>query len=78
MRTPRLTRLEIATILLGLLYIVSPVDFVPEIVAGPLGLADDTAALALIAATVTRAMRRPHVVTVPSPTAEDDRVSTNA
>ncbi len=51
-------------IILGLLYVISPFDFIPEIIAGPLGIADDAAILGLIAATVMRAAGRPQVVPV--------------
>ena len=62
----RLSKPEFALIILGLLYVVSPFDFIPEVIAGPLGLTDDAAILALIATTIMRAAQRPVVVTVPS------------
>jgi uncharacterized membrane protein YkvA (DUF1232 family) len=37
-------------LLLGVLYIISPFDFLPEIVLGPLGLADDAGVFALCVA----------------------------
>lgn len=60
----RLSKSEVALIIAGLLYVMSPFDFIPEIIAGPLGIADDAAILALIAATIMRAVQRPDVVTV--------------
>lgn len=60
----RLSKSEVALIIAGLLYVMSPFDFIPEIIAGPLGIADDAAILALIAATIMRAVQRPEVVTV--------------
>ena len=54
-----LTATELFMIVIGMLYVLSPIDVVPELLAGPLGLVDDTAALALIAATVLRARQRP-------------------
>jgi uncharacterized membrane protein YkvA (DUF1232 family) len=62
----RFSRAELALILAGLLYVVSPFDFIPEIIAGPLGIADDAAILGLIAATIMRAARKPTVVSVPA------------
>ena len=47
----RLTKTQLGLIIAGLLYVVSPFDFIPEIIAGPLGIADDAAILGLIAAT---------------------------
>ena len=47
-------------------YVVSPFDFIPELIAGPLGIADDAAILGLVAATVMRAAKRPQVVPVPT------------
>ncbi len=59
-----LNRTQVALIIAGLLYVVSPFDFIPEIIAGPLGIADDAAILGLIAATILRAVQKPQVVTV--------------
>ena len=60
----RLTKTQLGLIIAGLLYVVSPFDFIPEIIAGPLGIADDAAILGLIAATILRAAPKPQVVTV--------------
>ena len=57
---------EVALIILGLLYVVSPLDLIPEAIAGPLGIADDAAILGLIAAAVLRAASPPTVVPVVS------------
>jgi uncharacterized membrane protein YkvA (DUF1232 family) len=64
MSRPRLTGTELFMIIVGLLYVLSPVDVVPELIAGPLGLVDDTAAIALIGATLVAAGRRPAPATV--------------
>src|ERR671932_621501 len=40
-RYPHLARGRIVLAVLGLLYVLSPLDFVPEILLGPLGLGDD-------------------------------------
>lgn len=40
--------------LLGLLYVVMPVDFLPELVMGPFGLADDMGIAALSLAVLVR------------------------
>ena len=61
----RLSKTQVAMIIAGLLYVISPFDFIPEIIAGPLGIADDAAILGLIAAVIMRAAQRPPVVTVP-------------
>lgn len=60
----RLSKTQVGLIIAGLLYVISPFDFVPEIIAGPLGIADDAAILGLIAATVLRAAKKPQVVPV--------------
>ena len=62
----RLSKTQVAMIIAGLLYVISPFDFIPEIIAGPLGLADDAAILGLIAAMIMRAAQRPQVVPVPA------------
>ncbi len=60
----QLERSELLIVVVALLYILSPIDVVPELVAGPLGLTDDLAAFALLGATVMRA-RRPVVPQAP-------------
>ena len=60
----RLTKSQVALIIAGLLYVISPLDFIPELIAGPLGIADDAAILGLIAATILRAAQKPQVVPV--------------
>lgn len=44
--------------LLGVLYLISPVDFLPEVALGPLGLLDDTGVLALVIAKLTMMLDR--------------------
>ncbi|MCB9428715.1 MAG: DUF1232 domain-containing protein [Actinobacteria bacterium] len=61
----RLTKGQVALIIAALLYVVSPFDFIPEIIAGPLGIADDAAILGLVAAMILRASQKPQVVPVP-------------
>ena len=41
------SRLQLAGYLAALVYVVSPLDLVPELLLGPLGLADDVALAAL-------------------------------
>ena len=60
----RLSKTEVALIIAALLYVVSPIDVIPEAIAGPLGLGDDAAILRLIAAMIMRAAQRPKVVAV--------------
>ncbi len=62
----RLTKTDVFLIVLAALYVLSPVDLIPELVTGPLGLTDDMAAFALIAATVMRARGRAEPVVVPA------------
>ncbi len=62
----RLTKTDVFLIVLAALYVLSPVDLIPELVTGPLGLTDDMAAFALIAATVMRARGRVEPVVVPA------------
>jgi uncharacterized membrane protein YkvA (DUF1232 family) len=61
----RLSKGQVALIIAALLYVVSPFDFIPEIIAGPLGIADDAAILGMVAAMILRASQKPQVVPVP-------------
>ncbi len=54
----RLTKADLFLIALALAYVLSPVDLIPELITGPLGLTDDMAALTLVAATFLRARNR--------------------
>lgn len=45
-----LTKPQIFTLTLAVFYILTPVDFIPELLTGPFGLFDDAAAFALIIA----------------------------
>jgi uncharacterized membrane protein YkvA (DUF1232 family) len=56
-RLASLSRSELIIMLLAVLYIVSPADLVPELIAGPLGLTDDLAAAAVIGATLLRSRK---------------------
>jgi uncharacterized membrane protein YkvA (DUF1232 family) len=51
-RYPQLARGRIVLAALGLLYVLSPVDFVPEILLGPLGLGDDALVTAWVVGAV--------------------------
>jgi uncharacterized membrane protein YkvA (DUF1232 family) len=72
---------EIVIIVLAVLYVLSPVDMIPEIIAGPLGLTDDAAAIAVASALFLAARNRskdPVVVEPVSATfeaADDDAVA---
>ena len=46
------------TIIIGILYILLPIDFVPEIVLGPLGLLDDGGALLAVVYTAMGVLNR--------------------
>ncbi len=52
-----LQRSDLAIVVIALLYILSPFDLVPEIVAGPLGLTDDVAAAGVLGMTLWRARK---------------------
>ena len=60
-RFSHLTRTELLIMVMALLYILSPVDMVPELIAGPLGLTDDLAAAMVIGTTLLRS-RNPAVI----------------
>jgi uncharacterized membrane protein YkvA (DUF1232 family) len=51
-RYPYLDKRRVGTSLLGLLYVVSPVDLLPEAVLLLAGLGDDAVVLALLAGTI--------------------------
>lgn len=57
MSKPMLSRSDFVIVALAALYVIMPFDFIPEIIAGPLGLTDDVAAAAVIGATLLRARR---------------------
>lgn len=44
----KLSKNQMIVIVVAALYMLSPVDLIPEIILGPLGLVDDAAALTLI------------------------------
>lgn len=43
-----LTKPQLTMIVLAVAYLVSPVDFLPEILTGPVGLTDDAAAFTVL------------------------------
>lgn len=45
---------KLITITIALIYLISPVDILPEAVLGPLGLVDDAAAIFLIIRTLMK------------------------
>jgi uncharacterized membrane protein YkvA (DUF1232 family) len=53
----RFSKTDIALLVLAAVYIVMPVDLIPELITGPLGLTDDMAAVAMIAAVIMRSRR---------------------
>lgn len=53
-----LSKPQLAMMVIAVLYLVSPVDLVPEIVLGPLGLTDDAAAFTAIITTLMLARAR--------------------
>lgn len=68
-RLANLSRTEIVIMLLAVLYILSPVDMVPEVLAGPLGLTDDVAAAVVIGSTLLRTRGPKETVIVADPVA---------
>lgn len=57
---------EKVVVVIGLLYLLSPLDIIPEIILGPLGLLDDGGALIVILLTLTTIHSRlkRHVTTI--------------
>jgi uncharacterized membrane protein YkvA (DUF1232 family) len=51
-RYPGMSKSRVALAIVGVLYVVSPVDFMPEILLGVLGLGDDALVLAWVAGSV--------------------------
>jgi uncharacterized membrane protein YkvA (DUF1232 family) len=72
MKRPKLERTDLAIVIIALLYILSPFDLVPEIVAGPLGLTDDLAAAGVIAMTLVRARRARNDAVIPGSVVDPD------
>ena len=57
LREPRVSLGDKAVALFGLGYVLSPIDLLPEIVLGPIGLLDD---LFVVAATLSRLLNHVH------------------
>jgi uncharacterized membrane protein YkvA (DUF1232 family) len=72
MKRPKLERTDLAIVIIALLYILSPFDLVPEIVAGPLGLTDDLAAAGVLAVTLLRARRSRNDAVIPGSVVDPD------
>lgn len=53
----RKNKTQIILIILAILYIISPIDILPEWLLGPLGLADDAAVLAYLLKTLYDRLR---------------------
>ena len=66
---PKLHKAEWFVVILAIVYVLSPADIIPEMVAGPIGLTDDVGALAVLATTLWHARRR---APVPAPETEDN------
>ena len=49
---------EKVVIVLGILYALSPIDLIPEVILGPLGLLDDGGAIFVVLLTVLGILRR--------------------
>jgi uncharacterized membrane protein YkvA (DUF1232 family) len=56
-RDPRVAPADKAIAVAGLAYVISPIDLIPEIIFGPLGLTDD---LIIAGATLSRLLNRVH------------------
>lgn len=59
-----LTSKERWLLLAAAIYLLSPVDLIPELLTGPLGLVDDSAALLLAAGLLGKAASRNRTVTI--------------
>ena len=46
------------TIIIGLVYVLSPLDLIPEVILGPLGLLDDGGAILAVRLTLWRVQKR--------------------
>ncbi len=57
LRDPRVSLGDKGVALLGLGYVLSPIDLLPEILLGPIGLLDD---LVVVAATLSRVLNHVH------------------
>jgi uncharacterized membrane protein YkvA (DUF1232 family) len=70
---------DLLLLLLGVLYLVSPIDFLPEIALGPLGLVDDTGVLALVLVQLTSMLdRRAATMNNAGPSSADWQAPTQA
>lgn len=69
-RLANLSRTELLIMLVAVLYILSPVDLVPEALAGPLGLTDDLAAAVVIGSTMLRSRGSGPVIVADPPQAQ--------
>ena len=63
-RMEHFTKPQLAMLVLAALYILSPVDVIPELLTGPLGLVDDAGAFGVIIAILVGARSR---ATAPEP-----------
>ncbi|TAH32378.1 DUF1232 domain-containing protein [Candidatus Saccharibacteria bacterium] len=45
-------------IIIGIIYVLSPLDIIPEVVLGPLGLLDDGGAIFVVLLTLWRILKR--------------------
>jgi uncharacterized membrane protein YkvA (DUF1232 family) len=57
LRDPRVSYGDKCVALLGLGYVLSPIDLLPEVLLGPIGLIDD---LVIVAATLSRVLNHVH------------------
>lgn len=55
-----LTKTQWLMLLVALVYVISPVDIIPELLTGPIGLTDDAAAMALIGTTALGGWKAAH------------------
>ncbi len=72
----RFTKPDLAIMVMAVLYVLVPVDFIPELITGPIGLTDDMAAIAVIVAIFMRSFNRapePAPVVVPGTVTRSDR-----
>lgn len=67
----KLSKPDLAIIILAIVYILFPVDFIPELITGPIGLTDDLAAMAVIMAVFMRAREKENTTVIPATVTHD-------
>lgn len=71
---------NLKTMILAVIYIISPIDFVPEIFFGPFGVADDLIAIIILLRKLFQMLNTPskEPMTMPSPQNASHRLQTQS